>query len=422
LSRPGEPTLKSLPSLRLASGTRILRVRPVPGVGMVSVRVLFEGGMRRETIAGQAYVTGRMLSEGSQRHTWHQIAEELEDRGMLLSTSSSFEALGLSLDALAGDWEEALAWAAELALTPAFPEDRCDWVRRQGVAELESLGDQPEVRTAWAFMEQLYAPHPRARRLQGDPDSLLTLTPPDCAALHQACLGRRTVIAVTGEIDPEAVAERVEALFTIGPTRGQAEVELPSPAGDEPRREVSLTGSEQAHLYLGHLTVPRDHPDLTALELVGVILGSGAGLTGRIPVRVREKEGLAYSTYVHTVAAAGLDPGRLVAYVGTSPATVGQAERAITEELIRLCDGGIEDAELELARSYLLGREPFRRETARQWADILAEAEFYRLPTDDPAWRERELHGLDRPAVEAALRRHLDPGKLRVTVGLPAVR
>ena len=32
---------------------------------------------------------------------------------------------------------------------------------------------------------------------------------------------------------------------------------------------------DQAHLYVGHLTVPRDHPDYTALEAVAVVLGSG---------------------------------------------------------------------------------------------------------------------------------------------------
>jgi zinc protease len=150
-----------------------------------------------------------------------------------------------------------------------------------------------------------------------------------------------------------------------------------------------------------------------------VILGSGAGLTGRIPNRIRESEGLAYSAHAQVVSGAGLDPGRLVAYVGTSPATVERARVGVVEEITRLVEGGIEDSELEEARAYLLGREPFRRETARQWADILVEAEHYGLPLDDPGQRKAELTALDRAAVEAAARRHVRPGDLRVTVGLP---
>ena len=71
------------------------------------------------------------------------------------------------------------------------------------------------------------------------------------------------------------------------------------------------------------------------------------------------------------------------------------------------------------ARSYLLGREPFRRETARQWADLLAEAAIYGLPVDDPDWVAERYRALDRPAAEDAARRHFDAAALRVTVGLP---
>jgi predicted Zn-dependent peptidase len=80
---------------------------------------------------------------------------------------------------------------------------------------------------------------------------------------------------------------------------------------------------------------------------------------------------------------------------------------------------GVGDDELAAARTFLVGREPFRRETARQWADLLAEAGYWGLPLDDAEWCERELLALDRPQVEAAARRHLRPEALLVTIGLP---
>ena len=105
--------------------------------------------------------------------------------------------------------------------------------------------------------------------------------------------------------------------------------------------------------------------------------------------------------------------------MGTSPATVDRAERGVAEEIARVVEDGILDTELEEARAYLLGREPFRRETARQWADLLIEAGEYGLPLDDPDHRKRELEALDRPTVEAAARSHVHPEDLRVTIGLP---
>jgi zinc protease len=153
--------------------------------------------------------------------------------------------------------------------------------------------------------------------------------------------------------------------------------------------------------------------------LASVVLGSGAGLTGRIPGRIREREGLAYSAFASAVVGASLDPGRLLMHIGTSIETVARAESVAREELARFIEDGLTPAEFEDARTYLLGREPFRRETPQQWADLLAQSALLGLPYDDPEWVKNGYRSLDRPTVEAAIRRHLDPDRVKVTIGAP---
>jgi zinc protease len=398
----------------------VTRVRRVAGAPVVAVRLWLNAGTRVESIPGQGLLTGRMLEEGTRRRDWRRIAADAEGRGMELSSFGAFEGHGVNVDALAPDWELALEWAAELLREPAFPEDRCAWLAKQAAAELEGLADQPDVKAAWGFLEHLYTPHPRSRPVHGSVASLLAVTAADCADLHRRALTGGVIAAVAGVIDEDAVGRRLESLFADLPPRRRPFAPPPAPVGLPSRRhQVEVESEDQAHLYLGHLTVPRRHADYTALELLAVVLGSGAGLTGRIPERIREREGLAYTAYAQTLAGAGEDPGRLVAYVATSPGTAGQAERGAVEEIARLVDHGITDGELEEARSYLLGREPFRRETARQWADLLIEAEQYGLPLDDPYRRTAELRALDRRTCEAVARSHLRPGDLRLTIGLP---
>ncbi len=402
-----------------------LRVQHVRGMPMIAAKVWLRGGARAEEIPGQALVSGRLLTEGTEQHTWQEIAALSEDRGMLLNGSSSYEALSISVQALAEDWQEALAWLAELTFTPVFPTDRLTWIVRQAAAELESMLDQPELKTSQAFLEQLYAPHPYSRSLYGTPASLERLSACDCAAFHRQALAWGGLVVVTGELDEAAVSARVRELFapllhprdaaTVVPTPAQPAPELP------PYQEIIAGEADQAHVFIGHLTVPRNHPASTALELIGVVLGAGAGLSGRLPERIREREGLAYSTQIATRSGAGLDPGRLVAYVGTSPKTAAQAERAVREELERLLTHGITDEEFSEARAYLIGRDPLTRQTARQWADLLAEAEFYGLPSDRPDRVIEELRSLTRAEVEAIARQFIDPSALRVTVGLPRI-
>lgn len=397
--------------------TEVKRVGHMP---IIAVRLWLRGGARQESIPGQALITGRILAEGSHHRGWREIAEDAENLGMILQSFGSYETIGVSIDALAGDWEKALDWLAELVLEPSFPAERCDWLCRQAEGELESLMDQPEAKTGRAFLEQLYDPHPYSRPLQGSGESLGRIEAEHCRELHHRGLGWGGLAVVTGQIDEDAVQSRLDGLFQDlgGDAEGVPTLDAPTGLG-EPHREVTAGEADQVHIYAGHLTIPRRHPDTVALSLLAVVLGAGAGMSGRLPERIREQEGLAYHVDVATYAGAGLDAGRLVTYVATSPKTAAAAEQALREELTRLLESGIKDDELEEARSYLIGRDPFRRETARQWADLLAEARFYGLDSDRAEWVVKKLQATQREDVEEAARRWIRPDELKVTVGRP---
>jgi zinc protease len=414
-------------SVSAASAGMQPRLRRIEGAPVVAVRLLLAGGARSEAIPGQALLTGRLLSEGTRRRGWDRIALDAEGRGMMLSSFGGYETHGLSIDALAGDWELALEWIAELLFESVFPEDRLRWLARQAAAELEAQADQADLLTARAFGEQVYAPHPRGRPLQGDAASLALLDPQRCSEFHAAALGWGAFLSIAGEIDVDAVAARSAALFggLPAPAPGGGSRPQPAPPSAAPpaRREISTRAEDQAHLFIGSRTVARTHPDYPALELAAVLLGTGAaGLTGRIPQRIREREGLAYTANADTVAGAGIDEGRLVCYVGTAPETLDQAEASVRDELARFVAEPIPAEELESARSYLLGREPFRRETARQWADLMAVSALLDLPLDDPEWHAGRIARLTAEEVEAASRRWIEPAKLLVTRGLPTSR
>lgn len=396
------------------------RVRRVPGAPVIAARLWLRGGSRLEDIPGQALVTGRLLAEGTRRRDYQGIARDAEDRGILLQSFGTYESLGVAIDCLAEDGSLALGWLAELLFEPTFAEDRLSWIRRQAAAELDSMLDAPEARAAQAFQDQLYYPHAYGRPVQGSRLDLERLTSADCRRFHQRSMTWGGCLVITGDLDEEGVHGELDELFGGRLGGHVAPPQAPAPTGREGRRqEIPLPSGEQAHLYAGHLTVARNHVDLPALEVASVVLGAGSGLVGRLPERIRERQGLAYQVDVRLGAGAGLDAGRMVVYVGTSPQTLGDAESAIYQELERFLDGGIRDDEFEAARSYLLGRDPFRRQTARQWADLLTEAEFYGLPTHRPEWVSEVLTDLTRCQVEEAVRRHIRPAELRWTVGLP---
>jgi zinc protease len=390
------------------------------GAPVVAVRIWLPGGSRVETIPGQALISGRMLAEGSRHRDWQRISREAEARGCSIVTEGGHSVQTVAIDGLAGDWERMLEWAVELTHEATFPDDRCEWLRQQALAELHSLADLPEVVTGWAFLEQLYGDHPLGRPLQGTMDGLRSLDGRKCSTFHRLCLARGALVAVAGEIDVEAVSARLGDLLDRGSESRVAPQELVEPGPPaESRRRVALAPGDQAHLYIGGLTVKRGDSDFEAVQLLGVVLGSRSGLVGRLPQRIREEEGLAYGCDVASVAGAGVDRGRLVVSLGTSVSEADRAVSIVRQELERVRSEGPAEDEIEMARSFLIGREPFRRETARQWCSLELQSMLWNVPVSDPVWTRKRLAAVRPDAVRRAAEEYLEPTRLVETIGLP---
>ncbi len=365
-----------------------------------------------------------MLVEGTASRTWREIAEQAEARGIAIDGSATAEVHGLAVDALADDAGLALDWLAELLLSPAFAPDRFELLRDQTLGELTSLADRPEVVTGWAFRDQLYHPHPLATPGQGTPESLDGLSPEDCRRFHLEALARGGVIAVAGAVDEREALTRLERLFGAagGSDPRPATRRAPPPRGRPERRvEVVTTAREQAHVYAGHFTVNRTHPDLPELRALGILLGSD-GLAGLIPNRIREREGLAYATGVDLLAGACSDPGALSVYLGTHPDHVERGLELVRDSLRLVTEAPPDPEALEDCRTGMFGRESFATETAGGWAALLVDSLLYGLPSHRRSFRLERIERLTPRGVFEAARRHVDPARLRVTVGLPGTR
>src|SRR5206468_11484551 len=150
----------------------------------------------------------------------------------------------------------------------------------------------------------------------------------------------------------------------------------------ENRQKFINMPAQQLNIYLGHLGVSRTNPDYYALQLMDTILGGGAGFTARIPQRLRDELGLAYTTFASITATAGIDPGRFIAFIGTSPENMHLAIEGLLNEIRRAIAEPVTDQELQDAKAYLTGSFVFAFESISQIARFLVHAEVYGLGFD----------------------------------------
>ena len=140
----------------------------------------------------------------------------------------------------------------------------------------------------------------------------------------------------------------------------------------------------------------------------------GGTSSARLPARVREKEGLSYSTYSYLNAGALDAAGTFGLSSIYAPQNRQRVENAIREELARALDKGFSDAEIEAAKKGLLETRLLQRSRDSGIAGRLSTYLFLGRTFDWDIDFEKRIAALAPTQVRDALRRHIDPKKLSV--------
>jgi zinc protease len=392
--------------LVLQNGMRLLSERR-PGTGIVALELYVDAGLLREEKPGLAFLTGRLLEEGTLSRSAEALSEAIEDVGGTLEVGST----GVSIRVRAEDLELAVDLLADVILRPAFPEDALPWAKQRIGAELHSDRDDPSFRADLLFRGLIYGDHPYARDPRGTARELARLTLDDVRAHHARHFrSDNAFLVAVGDFDQRRLQSLVRAQFRKWSPRGTKLPRLPKVAGlSGPRvRKVSRAG-EQVQIVLGHLGVVRNHPDFEALVVLDHIFGSGPGFTDRLTRIVRDELGLAYSVGGGITDTADIVPGLFRVYVGTMPEEADRVVAAVREQVAAIHSGVFSDDEVDRARRYVAGAWVFDYQTVEQRADRLLELERWNLGLDEPILLPERIARVTPKQVRRAARAHINP-------------
>lgn len=207
----------------------------------------------------------------------------------------------------------------------------------------------------------------------GLPETVPTLTEGMLRAWHagELAAGRTTVVAV-GDLDPEALADQLAAVFQHAPARAGTESaasELWRADGTEASRHVVDRVKRQTAIAVAFPGPARTAPSRFA-ALVWAAIASGLG--GRLFTALREERSLGYSVFASSWQRA--DAGALLLYLATSPEREEEAREVLFGELARFAGEPPGTDELTRAINYLTGQIPVQRQTAAAVAAEIAEA------------------------------------------------
>jgi zinc protease len=418
-----EPDFRPPPfrRLRLDSGLELV-LAPRQGVPLVEAALLLPAGGEHNPPdrPGLAALTASLVDEGTRQRSGLELATRLEQLGAALGAYADWDATRIEASALAGNLAEILEVVAEVAREPSFPADEVERLRRQTLAEILRRADHPGRLADRALAAALYADSPFGELLEGTAPSLEAVSREELVGFHHnhyAPVSGHLVLC--GEFDPSSAEDLAREYFESWRNRGAAARPAPAAAAAIAGVDVTIVDlprAPQTELRLGHVGVPRTHPDRTQLGVLNALLGGK--FTSRLNLNLRERHGFTYG--VSSRFADRRSAGPFVVATSVANDVAGAAAGEVVAELRRLRDEPVGAAELAETRNYLRGVYPYTFQTVSGHLARLSDLALFELPDDHFETALAVIAATSPADVQRLSRAHLRPEELRIAAAGPA--
>lgn len=397
------------------NGAKVLYVY-APQLPMVDVRIVFDAGSARDgKQPGLARLTSTMLAKGAGDWDTNALAERFDSTGAVFSASAMRDMASLSLRSL-NDRElldKAVVTLQTVLTRPRFDEKELQRIRRQTLIALKAQLQSPAAIADKAFYRALYGKHPYASPPLGTEVSIKAINRKDLQNFYKHYyVASNALLAIVGDVDLKQAKQLANELLSKLP-KGQPAPALP-PVPQLKKAQVIKKShpSTQTHILVGQPGLRRGDVDYFALYVGNHILG-GSGFGSRIMKEIREKRGLAYSSYSYFIPMRM--PGPFQMGLQTSNDQRDEALALLNKILRDFIKGGPTDEEMQHAIKNITGGFPLRIDSNKDIIGYIAMIGFYDLPLNYLETFNANIEAVTAAKVQDAFHRRIHPDRL-VTV------
>jgi zinc protease len=358
----------------------LMEYRKVP---VVHFRLVVRGGSARdpEGMEGLASVATTLMREGTTTRTSTELAQAIDVIGGSLSASAGLEYCAVKAEVLKKDLDTGLNLFSEVILHPTLPKEELERERKQRMASLDGMKEDPEAVASLMFSKMVYTSHPYGKQAFGTKPSLESITRLHLVDFYQQTfVPNGSILAVVGDFNSSEMLARIQQTFSAWKQGDQHDNPLPLPVKLQGRKVVLVDKPDltQTQIVIGNIGIDIKHPDFFAVKVANVLFGSG--YTSRLVDALRLKRSLTYSAF--SGFPANLFGGTYTISTFTKNATVGEAIDVILEELMKFREKGANTEEWKKAQNYIAGSFARSLQAPEALAARITDIEFYGFPKD----------------------------------------
>ncbi|MDB4989987.1 MAG: uncharacterized protein JWN04_5165 [Myxococcaceae bacterium] len=379
------------------------------------VVLLTGSGEDPEGHEGLTRLSARSLRRGTHKRDTRAIEETIDALGAELAIDTSHAFVRLSGSCIKRSLEPTMALVGELLNEPSFPEPELEQLKRETQAALLELTDSDQALAGIHLRRALFRGHPYGRPSLGTRSTLARIGIEQVLARYREGLAiKPRMVGFSGAIEQKE-AERLVHKYLARSSQNIASAPKPPEAVMPKGRHLRIIDKPertQTQIQIGRLASHPHDADHVAL-LVGNAVFGGA-FTARLMRAVRSERGWSYGASSRL----GLDRIREAWSMHTFPSSSDAA--ACMELQLQLMsdwvDRGIDDSELEFAKSYLIKSHAFSIDTADKRLEQAMDVILLDLPKDYYSGFLQHVESVTREQVNAALLNRLSVNDLIFSV------
>jgi predicted Zn-dependent peptidase len=343
-------------------------------VRSISIGVWLTRGSRHESAehGGIAHFVEHMLFKGTTTRSAEDIAQAIDSIGGQLDAFTAKEYASYYIKVLDEHLPLALDVLSDVVLHPAFSLEDIEREKKVVIEEIKMVEDTPDDLVHELFTQSFWENHPLGRPILGTRETVESLGPDLLRRYFDDTYApRNLIVSAVGNLDHarvrDLVAEKFGALQPAGEHAGE------DPPQVIPKVLIRSKELEQSHLCLGASSYAQNHDDRYASYVLNTLLGGS--MSSRLFQNVREKRGLAYAVF--SGLSAYRDAGSFTIYAGCSNEAVGEVVDLVVEELRRIRQWAVGEAELQRSKDHLKGSLMLSLENTASRMSHLARQEIY---------------------------------------------
>ncbi|MCC7367799.1 MAG: insulinase family protein [Chloroflexi bacterium] len=387
------------------------------GSQVLAIDVAVRAGARYET--AQTASATRFLESalvlGTERWpTRDALSRALTSRGGDLAVSAGREIVEVAVTAGQDDADLALDVLHEVLLRSRFDPDDLERERAVILQQVQEHEDEPEDRATDTFFQTIFGDHPLSHLPAGTSEAVEELTVEQLQGYwRERLVGPNVLISVVSGMSPDEVTARLAAALADLPAG-------PVPAVNYGDVQVVLAqtvdlplGTDQSHIFVGAQIPGVATEDRAPLRVLNAVLGRSSG---RLFTEIRDRRGLAYSTY--SAVTQYVDGGLFYVYAGTRPGSADAVLDLVKAELKRVREEPISPTELQNAIGGEIGSRTIAMETSANEALYTARDTMFGIPSRE--LQAQAIRAVTAADVQRVARTYLDPERLVVVMTRPA--